>query len=173
MKEKYPLVLLKESEELILKTEEVKSLTYVWQPDLISETYNFWFWLQHRLNLFFFPPFFNFFFSSVVFSCLFKGNFWGGRKDEHDFLLKVSISLCYFASWHLLCHCQLEKYLLQALTYHKMVVFLRESTLSGSFLGGGGNRGNQNTTQFLSSSSPLLSVCLKNEPAQNLCSLAQ
>lgn len=41
MREKYPLVLLKESEELILKTEVVKSLTCVSQPDLISEIYNF------------------------------------------------------------------------------------------------------------------------------------
>ena len=39
-REKHPLVLLKESEEQILKT-EVKSLTYVSQPDLISEMCNF------------------------------------------------------------------------------------------------------------------------------------
>lgn len=40
-REKCPLVLLKESEELIVKPEVVKSLTYVSQPDLISEVYNF------------------------------------------------------------------------------------------------------------------------------------
>lgn len=32
-RENYPLVLLKETEELILKTEVVESLTYVVQPD--------------------------------------------------------------------------------------------------------------------------------------------
>ena len=41
MREKYPLVLLKESAEPILKTKVVKSLTYVSQPDLTSEIYNF------------------------------------------------------------------------------------------------------------------------------------
>lgn len=157
MREKCPLELLKESEEL-LKTEVAKNLIEFQRP--VTSVFD--------------PCNTGVFFLSIVFSYLFKGDLGGCVKGWSWLLISfyLPMQLPSLTPPPLPLPTRKIPFTSRGIPENS-IVFLRESTLSGFFFWGEENRGTQNRTWFLSSSKAVLPVSLRSKPVQNLCNLIQ